>query len=111
MITNTSACENFFRVCNYSPEFYRCNIYGEVGEDSVTDRDFSNNAENAKDIQSFFPGQPFKMNEFIPKSNNEPRATCTPSIKGAAGRAMHISRRGVAIPAIACLILYITLIW
>ena len=36
------------------------------------------------DDRGFFPGQPFQKNEFDPKSNGDPKAVCTPSIKGSA---------------------------
>ena len=44
------------------------------------------------DRRGFFPGQPFRRNEFYPRSN-EPIAVCTPSIKGAAS-SQHGGERG-----------------
>ncbi|KAL3801115.1 hypothetical protein HJC23_002408 [Cyclotella cryptica] len=64
-----SACENMFRVCKFAPDLWRCGADVVDGDDEY-------------DIRAFFPGQPFKKNEFLPKSDGEPRAVCTPSIKG-----------------------------
>ena len=65
-----SACENLFRVCGHEKDLWRCEA-GVVHGDSEYD------------IRAFFPGQPFQRNEFLPRSN-EPKAVCTPSIKGSA---------------------------
>lgn len=66
-----SACENLFRVCGFESDLWRCEA-GVVHGDSEYD------------IRAFFPGQPFRKNEFLPKSNGEPKTVCTPSIKGSA---------------------------
>lgn len=65
-----SVCENLFRVCGFASDIWRCEADVIDGEDEY-------------DLRTFFPGQPFTRNEFQPKSN-EPKAVCTPSIKGAA---------------------------
>mmetsp|Transcript_11296 Transcript_11296/g.20728 ORF Transcript_11296/g.20728 Transcript_11296/m.20728 type:complete len:259 (+) Transcript_11296:128-904(+) len=64
-----SVCENLFRVCGFASDIWRCEADIVDGED--------------EDTRAFFPGQPFVRNEFQPKSN-DPKAVCTPSIKGAA---------------------------
>ena len=65
-----SACLNFFRVCGYEKETWQCDTH---------------NAEQIDEINhNFFPGQPFKENEYLPKSGGEPKIVCTPSIKGSA---------------------------
>lgn len=60
-----SSCENFFQVCNYKEDLWRC--------ESEIDT-----------TKTFFPGEPFKKNEYLPKSKDEPKIVCTPSIKGSA---------------------------
>ena len=75
-----SACENFFRVCGFEEEMWRCNESPKKIEQQL-DQDIT---PKKPDISSFFPGQPFKQNEFIPKSDGEPKTVCTPSIKGGA---------------------------
>jgi hypothetical protein len=66
-----SACENLFRVCRMESDLWRCETDVVHGDDEY-------------DVRGFFPGQPFRENEFIPKSDGEPRGVCTPSIKGSA---------------------------
>jgi len=64
-----SACENMFRVCGFEQDVWRC------GEDIVDGND-------EWTTRAFFPGQPFRKNEF--ERGGEPKAVCTPSIRGAA---------------------------
>lgn len=63
-----SACENLFRACKFESDLWRCEADVIHGDSEY-------------DIRALFPGQPFKKNAFIPKSNN-PLPICTPSIKG-----------------------------
>jgi hypothetical protein len=56
----TSVCENFFRVCNYEEDLWRCSADSRNG--------------------NFFPGEPFQANEYEAKN---PKEVCTPSVKGA----------------------------
>ena len=56
-----SVCENFFRVCGYDSKLWQC--------DAVQ-----------RGANELFPGQPFKRNEFVAKTNDE-LGVCTPSIK------------------------------
>ncbi len=66
-----SACLNFFRVCGFEKETWRC--------------DTPQDTEKKPGVHhNFFPGQPFKENEYLPKSGGEPKIVCTPSIKGSA---------------------------
>jgi hypothetical protein len=64
-----SPCENMFRVCGFDLDLWRCN------EDIVDGDDEWN-------LRAFFPGQPFRKNEF--ERGGEPKVVCTPSIKGSA---------------------------
>jgi len=71
LMTCRSACENFFKACNYEQDLWRCgpSKYFNGYE-----------PEAAKPyLRDFFPGQPFR--ELDPN-----RAVCTPSIEGAAPR-------------------------
>lgn len=64
-----SACQNMFRVCNFEQDLWRCD------EDIIEGND-------EWDVKAFFPGQPFRKNEF--ERGGEPKAVCTPSIRGSA---------------------------
>jgi hypothetical protein len=64
-----STCENMFRVCGFEQDLWRCTEGIVDGEDEWNTR-------------AFFPGQPFRKNEF--ESGGQPKAVCTPSIRGAA---------------------------
>ena len=37
-------------------------------------------------IPDFFPGQPLKVNEYLPNSDGDPKAVCPPSIKGGSSK-------------------------
>ena len=77
-----SACENFFRACNYADDLYRCgpakffNGYEpeEPSEETGT---------NSSYLREYFPGQPFRDNKYDPLTGAE-MAVCTPAILGAA---------------------------
>ncbi|KAL7498343.1 hypothetical protein ACHAWT_009391 [Skeletonema menzelii] len=64
-----SACENMFRVCGFEQDLWRCD------EDVIDGNDEWN-------TRAFFPGQPFRKNEF--ERGGVPVAVCTPSIRGSA---------------------------
>jgi len=64
-----SACENMFRACGFKSDLWRCD------EDIV-------DGEDEWSVKAFFPGQPFRRNEF--GRGGHPEAVCTPSIKGSA---------------------------
>ena len=68
-----SACENLFRVCGFATDIWRCDVNVVDGEE-----------DGGEDTRAFFPGQPFQKNEFYPKRSGDPKAVCTPSIKGSA---------------------------
>ncbi len=80
----TSACENFFRVCGgYSASHQKC---GSMDADVGWERLIHLNDTKTPITTNYFPGQPFKKNEFLPNSD-VPKAVCTPSIKGASNKA------------------------
>eukprot|EP00613_Pedinella_sp_CCMP2098_P000472 CAMPEP_0171636428 /NCGR_PEP_ID=MMETSP0990-20121206/27402_1 /TAXON_ID=483369 /ORGANISM="non described non described, Strain CCMP2098" /LENGTH=260 /DNA_ID=CAMNT_0012208553 /DNA_START=49 /DNA_END=831 /DNA_ORIENTATION=+ len=68
LMTCRSSCENFFRVCGYEQDLWRC------GPSKYFNGYFS---EGAKVTRDYYPGQPFR--DYDPG-----RQTCTPSIEGAA---------------------------
>lgn len=72
-----SVCENFFRVCGFESDLWRCN--------NLIDNDDFNSQPKAE--AHLFPGAPFKANENV---KGRPRDVCTPSIKGA-GSTAHLS--------------------
>ena len=79
-----SACENMFRVCGFEKDLWRCEVDVVDGEEEVE-----------WNIEAFFPGQPFRKNEF--KRGGEPSTVCTPSVRGGAStaRVSHIITAGV----------------
>jgi hypothetical protein len=80
----TSTCENLFRVCgSYSASHQWC---GSMDVDVGWERRVHLNDNNTLITSNYFPGQPFKKNEFLPNSD-VPKAVCTPSIKGASNKA------------------------
>jgi len=66
-----SVCANFFRACGYEEDLWRC--------DNTVDDSLGGNT-------NYFPGEPFKKNEYENKRKNIPKEVCTPSIKGTASR-------------------------
>jgi len=80
--TCQSACENFFRVCGYSVDFLRC---GSRNSGKEWSRSTKSGYNGTLYTPNFFPGQPFKSNEFIPNTD-VPKAVCTPSIKGSSSK-------------------------
>ena len=78
--------------CRHSFAFLRCEADLVHGDDEY-------------DMRSLFPGQPFKKNEFLPKSDSEPKPICTPSIKGSA------ASRGIGIFVLVSSIVVHTAYW
>ena len=85
-----SACENMFAVCGFSEDMYRCgdaeffNAYAMENPSGTSKW----GEPVSKWKRDFFPGQPFKKNEFLPgKDPKKPKLdVCTPSFFGAAER-------------------------
>jgi hypothetical protein len=84
-----SACENFFRVCGYDEELWRCNVlidgnnyFDAIETNSNNKKNGKDNTELERDVSDYFPGQPFKRNEYVSRRTGEPHLVCTPSIKG-----------------------------
>ena len=69
---------------------WRCDVHVDVGNEGVVDLQQSGGYvesdvdEDADSSNNFFPGQPFRKNEYLPKTDGEHKIVCTPSIKGAA---------------------------
>mmetsp|Transcript_25604 Transcript_25604/g.40203 ORF Transcript_25604/g.40203 Transcript_25604/m.40203 type:complete len:247 (-) Transcript_25604:49-789(-) len=85
-----SACENMFRVCGFEQDLWRC------------DEDIVDGADEW-DMRAFFPGQPFRKNEFERKG--EPIAVCTPSIRGSASKSRTSLVIGVGMTGLTLLFL------
>jgi len=84
-----SVCANFFRVCGHSEDLWRCsNLVGKAPA-----------APSTNNQETFFPGEPFKANEY--KGGNEPKEVCTPSIKGAAN-SIQLSVLSIGVIAFVC---------
>eukprot|EP01041_Mallomonas_annulata_P010392 gene10392-21671_t len=77
--TCRSACHNFFKSCAYPTSLWRC--YESKYFNARTPESPSGNRTYLRD---FFPGQPFRENDFTVKG--EPIAVCTPSLKGTGAR-------------------------
>eukprot|EP00516_Mucochytrium_quahogii_P011581 CAMPEP_0203787830 /NCGR_PEP_ID=MMETSP0100_2-20121128/2473_1 /ASSEMBLY_ACC=CAM_ASM_000210 /TAXON_ID=96639 /ORGANISM=" , Strain NY0313808BC1" /LENGTH=198 /DNA_ID=CAMNT_0050690433 /DNA_START=206 /DNA_END=802 /DNA_ORIENTATION=- len=101
LVMCTSACENYFRTCGYSKDMWRCgpseflNGYEPelpqlVRDDVDLDVNGFDEFGNQYFKRSFFPGQPFRMNQFE-EDGETPVVICTPSLKTAATRSLPFS--------------------
>lgn len=78
--TCRSACENFFRSCQYSHDLWRCgkakyfNGYGPESPQMI-DGEITY-------LRDYYPGQPFRQNKY--NKDGEEMPICTPAIKGSA---------------------------
>lgn len=85
LMTCRSSCENFFRVCGYERDLWRCG----------PSKYFNGyTPETGKVTRDYFPGQPFR--DYDPG-----RQTCTPSIEGAASRGASPSALLLVLTALA----------
>lgn len=81
--TCRSACENFFKSCNYQRGLWRCgkskyfNGYEPEQPTEGTDG-------NMTYLREYFPGQPFRQNKYTTMGIEVP--ICTPALLGAASR-------------------------
>lgn len=71
-----STCENFFKACGYDEEMWVCS--------HTVENKRVHSEEAYRDKESYFPGEPFKKNEYQRK--NIPKEICTPSIRGDASQ-------------------------
>lgn len=94
LIMCTSACENYYKSCGYSEDMWRCGPAELVnGYDIEEPLLFKEGVEldvdgvdvegNQYFLRSFFPGQPFRDNQFE-IDGETPLLVCTPSLKNAA---------------------------
>ncbi|GBG23797.1 Glyoxysomal processing protease, glyoxysomal [Hondaea fermentalgiana] len=86
-----SVCENYFKACGYAEEMWRCEssaLLNGIGlEDPLLfkeglELDVEGYDENGTQyfLRSFFPGQPFRANQFE-EDEETPIVVCTPSLK------------------------------
>lgn len=79
--TCKSACENFFRVCLYETDLWRCGkskyFNGYAPEVPTVDA-----MGNVNYLREYMPGQPFRQNKYTTGGNEIP--ICTPAITGKA---------------------------
>lgn len=78
--TCQSACENYFRVCNYDKDLWRCGkskYFNGYSPEKAT----LNYLGNVTYLREYFPGQPFRQNKYNKAREEEP--ICTPAITGA----------------------------
>ena len=86
--TCKSACENFFRVCNYENGLWRCGkskwFNGYEPDKGYTGQlgDHSASYPNTTYLREYFPGQPFRKNKYTTMGVEVP--ICTPAVLGAA---------------------------
>ena len=86
--TCRSACENFFRTCNYEHGLWRCYkskwFNGAEPDPGYTGLygDHSGPYTNTTYLREYFPGQPFRKNKYTKMGMEQP--ICTPAILGAA---------------------------
>lgn len=97
-----SACENFFKSCNYDNDLWRCGssqfFNGYAPETANTDAQ-----GDIFYMRDYFPGQPFQGNKFTASGDELP--ICTPGIKGTARR-MHDLGRTTSITLFVILLFF-----
>jgi hypothetical protein len=79
--TCKSACENFFKTCNYEHDLWRCgpSQYFNGYEAEMPTNDSTGNWTYYRE---FFPGQPFRRNKYTKMGVEDP--ICTPAVLGSA---------------------------
>merc|ERR1711871_1119241 len=84
LILCRSVCENFFRACKYPFDLWRCgpSIYQNAYEPEIPTLNEETGEYNVF-WREFFPGQPFRDNEFDDLTD-DPIVVCTPSLLAAA---------------------------
>lgn len=88
--TCRSACENFFRTCNYEHGLWRCYkskwFNGEEPDPGYEGYkgDHLSTYPNTTYLREYFPGQPFRKNKYTTMGVEHP--ICTPAILGASSR-------------------------
>ena len=88
--TCRSACENFFRTCNYENGLWRCYkskwFNGAEPDPGYTGQygDHLSSYANTTYLREYFPGQPFRKNKYTLMGVEHP--ICTPAILGASSR-------------------------
>lgn len=97
--TCRSACENYFKACNYENDLWRCGP-SELFNGYAPEQPSSNQSY----LRDYFPGQPFVGNKF--RLNGEEIAVCTPAITGSAGRRVITAALGLALSLLSLFFLY-----
>lgn len=77
-----SACENFFRACQYAHDLWRCGKSKYFNGYSAESPRYVNG--NATYLRDYFPGQPFRENKYNKNGHEEP--ICTPAMTGSGVR-------------------------
>lgn len=97
--TCRSACENFFKTCNYDHGLWRCYkskwFNGHEPDPGYVGMmaDHLGTYPNRTYLREYFPGQPFRKNKLT--TMGVERAICTPAIVGAGVRSGGAASRGL----------------
>ena len=109
--TCKSACENFFRTCNYEYGLWRCGPskwfngnYPELPAHNPDTEDGTIKA-NLTYLREYMPGQPFRKNKYTLMGNEH--VICTPAILGAGSKTENINYILILIGLIILVMYYI----
>lgn len=96
--TCRSACENFFKACNYDRDLWRCgkSMYfnGYEPEAPITD----SVTGEVTYLREYFPGQPFRENKYTTGGSELP--ICTPAITGSAPQGAPVLSRWISLSVV-----------
>jgi hypothetical protein len=80
-----SACENLMYTCGIPYDLQRCGPPEYHNGNEPEEMLFYNDAGSYPILmRDFFPGQPFRANQYEDNAQKVPKVVCTPSIYGAA---------------------------
>jgi hypothetical protein len=97
-----SACENLLDTCHIPPDLQRCGPPEWHNGNGPEEMKFYNDAGSYPILmRDFFPGQPFRDNQYEDRQRKIPKIVCTPSIPGAASSPSGPSPLALAISATA----------
>ena len=82
-----SVCQNLMDTCHIPYDLQRCGPPEWHNGNEPEEMLFYNDAGSYPILmRDFFPGQPFRENQYETPAEKEPKIVCTPSLPGAAGR-------------------------
>lgn len=97
-----SVCQNLMDTCHIPYDLQRCGPPEWHNGNEPEEMLFYNDAGSYPILmRDFFPGQPFRENQYETPAEKQPKIVCTPSLPGAAGRPSGPGLAAVAFSIIA----------